>query len=332
MLRDLLRLRSRPIATRKDWAAKRAQIRDAVYSIIGKPPLRKPPLSPEIVSEENLDGYLRRKVSYQVERDERVSAYLLIPHRLRRPAPAVLCLHETRNEGKDILMEIPGLDRRECHDYAIDLVKRGYVTLSPDHLCAGERVPRGFIPYDTRPFYDRHPGWSAVGKALWDNRRALDYLETLNMIDPGRLGAIGHSLGAHSAIFLAAFDQRVKTTMASCGLTTFEEDEKRLEWARDHWYIYMPKLRPLFLAGEKAPFDFHELVSLIAPRAFLNSTALNDQCFASTDAVSELAVKVNKVYRLLDAEDKFACYLHGQRHSFTREVKSLAYTWFDLWL
>jgi len=336
MLTDLLVIKekdsSKVIKTRKDWFKKRRMIKEAVLSIVGKPAAKKCPLKPKVIEEKELELYIRRKVSYWVEKDDEVRAYLLIPKKLKKPLPAILCLHGTRNEGKDALVEVPGIEHHECYDYALDLVRRGYVTFAPDNLCAGERVIKGYAPYDTIPFYKKHPDWSAVGKVIWDNMRAIDYLSSLEFVDKNRIGCMGHSLGGHSTIFLAAFNHRVKVSFSSCGLTTFTEDSNRLEWARDHWYVYMPKLRPIFLEGGKAPFDWHELVALIAPRAFLNSTALNDVNFAGTDAIAELGIRVDKVYRLLGKEEHFANYIHGQHHSFTPEAKALAYSWFDMWL
>ncbi|MBI4530570.1 MAG: dipeptidyl aminopeptidase, partial [Candidatus Latescibacteria bacterium] len=40
--------------------------------------------------------------------------------------------------------------------------------------------------YDTTPVYQRHPDWSAMGKAVWDAQRAVDYLTSLDIVDPER--------------------------------------------------------------------------------------------------------------------------------------------------
>jgi hypothetical protein len=95
----------------------------------------------------------------------------------------------------------------------------------------------------------------------------------------------------------------------------------------------MPRLRPIFLGGLPAPFDFHHLVALIAPRPFLNLTALNDdENFAATDAIADLGLCVTRVYRLLGAEDRFANYLHSSGHALPEEARALAYAWLDRWL
>ena len=333
LLSDLLTLKTgtgiETVDTPEKWEQKRAQIKEAVLSIIGEFPSVCPPLDAEIVEESEKEDYHLQKVEYSVEPDERIRAYLLIPKRLREPVPAVLCLHGTSREAKEGQI---GIGANPDCAHALHLVERGHVAFAPDHLCSGERLPEGYEPYDTASFYEKHPNWSAVGKSIWDCQRAIDYLTSLHCVDAERIGCIGHSLGGHSTMFAAAFDERIKVSVSNCGLSTFAKNPKRLAWARDHWYIYIPKLRAIFLNDEESPFDIHEVVSLIAPRAFLNLSGLNDGTFANNDALAELGLRVNRVYRLLDAEERVAYYLHGSAHSFLSDSRALAYAWFDKWL
>lgn len=318
-----------PIETPRQWRWQAQGIRTRILRILGPFPDPACALEPQIEASTDTEHYVRHKVRFSSEPGERIPAHLMIPKGLPGPAPAMLCLHQTVAQGKD---EPTGLSGDPDLFYAHHLAQRGYVVLAPDHLCAGERLESGLSAYDTAPFYQKHPDWSAVGKTIWDARRALDYLCSLDEVDPGRIGCIGHSLGGTSTVFAAAFDDRIQAAVCSCGLTTFAEDPNRLAWARDQWYIYMPRLRPIFLASQPPPFDFHEVVSLIAPRPFLTSSALNDVCFANTDALAELGVQVSRVYRLLGAQECFASFLHGSGHGFNAEARALAYTWLDRWL
>ncbi|HET7559261.1 MAG TPA: alpha/beta hydrolase family protein, partial [Limnochordia bacterium] len=209
---------------------------------------------------------------------------------------------------------------------------RGFVCLCPDHLAAGERLdPRG-EPYDTAPFYVRHPDWSAVGKAIWDGARALDILQSLEVVDGSRLGVAGHSLGGHGSLFLAAMDERVKAAVCNCGLTLFAENPKRLAWSRDSWYRYFPRLRPLFLANTGLPFDLHEIAALIAPRAFLNISALADEGFAGNELLGEAGIELNKVWQLHGEGDRFGWFMFGGPHSVPHAARQLAAAWLEQWL
>jgi hypothetical protein len=331
LLTELLALeengRSRRIASAAEWPEKVRDIRRRIDQVLGAGPNQAPPLDPMVHEETRCEGYVRRLVSYSVEPDERVRAFLLVPDGIAIPAPTMLCLHQTTPNGKK---EPVGLAGSPDTAYAHHLAQRGYVCLAPDHVTAGERTVPGLEAYDTREFYRRHPGWSAVGKGIWDAARAVDHLVTLPEVDKERIGVIGHSLGGHSSIFAAAFDTRLKACVSNCGLTTFADNPQRTVWCRDRWYVYIASLRPRFLAGSPAPFDFHEMVSLIAPRAFLNISSLTDTATPlSARALQELAARVREVYQLLGAEDRFAVYFHDCGHTFPAESRALAYGWLD---
>ena len=340
VLSDLLTIEEhgalRPVSDTKLWQAKVADIRARMVSVIGRAPAAAPPLDLQVHEETATEAYLRRLVSYQVEPGERVRAYLLIPmdylaHRMRRESwenrgPAVLCLHQTVAVGKK---EPVGLAGSKDLAYAHELAERGYICLAPDHLAAGDRIPESGTAFDTSDFYASHPGWSAVGKAVWDAERAVDALLLLPEVDKERIGVIGHSLGGHSAMFAAACDTRIRACVCNCGLTTFAANENRTEWCRTEWYVYVKALRAVFEAGGEAPFDFHEAAALIAPRAFLNISSLTDPIIGTPAAMYELAERVREAYGLLDARQHFATHFHDLGHSFPPDVRELAYGWLD---
>jgi len=56
-----------------------------------------------------------------------------------------------------------------------------------------------------------------MSKMLFDAARGVDVLEQLEQVDAERLGVIGHSLGAKEALYLAAIDERIRTTVSSEG-------------------------------------------------------------------------------------------------------------------
>jgi hypothetical protein len=82
-------------------------------------------------------------------------------------------------------------------------------------------------------------------------------------------------------MFLAAFDERGKIAVSSCGWTPFEFYETvpgRLKtWALP---TYMPPLETLYKSDHRQfPFDFHEVVAAIAPRVFFSSSPTGDVVF-----------------------------------------------------
>ena len=65
--------------------------------------------------------------------------------------------------------------------------------------------------------------------------------------------------------------------MTSCGYATFAAEKNRMRWARDEWFSYMPKLRPVFQRGSLPHWDWDEVLRLAAPRAVYQYSTISDQ-------------------------------------------------------
>ncbi len=318
-----------------DWKERKEILRKRYLELIRdayKP--AKPPLGLITHESVEVDGiYERRLISYAVEPEERAHAFLAVPLRINKPAPAMVTLHGTYPRGKE---REAGLEDNPEKAFLDQLARRGYVVIAPDHFVAGERIPPEGA-YNTQRFYEKHPQWTAVGKAAYEHAIAVDVLQTLPEVDPERIGVIGHSLGGHGAYFLAAYDPRIKVTVANSACAPFRQNSKVEAWARDEWYVYFKHLRPGLLRGELPPIDMHEIMALVAPRPFLDLSALNDYIAGDEPRLAQLTyrqrvlmlMKVMDVYELEQAPQNFAFYSHGQGHSVPYEARQLIYGWLD---
>jgi acetyl esterase/lipase len=309
-----------PVRTADEWAKRRAHILANMQLVMGPLPGddSKVPLDVKATEEVKTEKYLRRKLTFAVEKDDRVPAYLLIPLERKGKLPAVLCLHQTVPIGK---AEPAGLGERENLRYAVHLAERGYVTLAPDYPSFGE------YKYDFKASKFK----SGSMKAVWNNLRAVDLLASLPEVDAERIGCIGHSLGGHNAMFTAAFDTRIKAVVSNCGFTSFPRYYKgNLKgWTSDR---YMPLIATQYeLKPEKVPFDFPEVVACFAPRAFLASAPVDDANF-EVSGVKDCIAAARPVYELLGAKDKLAANYPDCKHDFPPEVRKVAYEWLDRWL
>ena len=311
------------VSSRPEWANRRQQIRRRLTRILGAFPRHKCALEPEVQEEKRLRAFRRLKVSYCVQKGERAPAWLFLPHGIQRPRAAILCLHQTVPQGKD---EPAGISGKRSLAFAAHYARLGYVTLAPDSITAGERVYPGSKPYETGPFYERNPSWSAMGKMIWDHMRALDYLCSLEQVDSRRIGCIGHSLGGYNAFFLAAYDERVAACVASCAFTPLVADDNPMRWARETWFCHMPRLRP-YIEKRRFSFDFEHVFALIAPRALLVITGLRDAIFGSTERCADSMAAAAKVYSLLGARDRIAHFVHPHGHKITRPGLARADSW-----
>lgn len=309
------------------WQRQRTQIRTAFVDLLGEGVTAAPAdLDLQWHEEQRRDDLTIRKLSFLAEPDDRIYAYLVVPDGLQEPAPAVMCLHGTTADAKEACLD-QSKDPGGSKSTALDLARRGFIAFAPDHFCAGERLKPGEQPYDGSPLYQRHPQWSEMGKDIYDHRLCLDVLQGLPEVDGSRIGCIGHSLGGYGSLFLAALDERIQAGVSSCGVTVWDADNMKFNWSRIlPGYVHFPKLRGYWQKGQRAPVDFHEIMALVAPRPFLNISAVgNDVCFPIFEPFAELYCQVESVYKLLGAEGKFGTYFHSCGHSFQNTPRALAY-------
>lgn len=309
------------------WESRQEQLLEKYLDLIRdafKP--SKPPLALEVHETVVVEGaYTRKWISYAVEADERANAYLGIPLNLTGNAPAVVALHGTYEEG---MKRAAGLKENPDKAYLDHLCRRGYIVIAPEHFVSGKRTPIEGA-YDTSAFHQKHPEWTAVGKFTYEHSIAVDVLETIEEVDASNIGVLGHSLGGHGSIFLAAYDQRIKACASNCGASFFRHNPNVLSWSRDHWYVYFKPIRTGLLEKRMPAIDFHEIISLIAPRAFLDLSGLNDGHPGTQRQRVLMLTKLMEVYEFEGAPENLAFYVHGQGHSVGHESRALMYAWMD---
>jgi hypothetical protein len=321
--------------TRGSWPRERIRIREAVMGLLGPFPKEKVPVEPLALSEEDCGTYLRRKVSIRVQPDDRMPAYLLVPKRLERPVPAVICFYGTTSgAGKATTVGLsgrrPGLPPEKNQAFAVDMAEAGFVALAPDYLRDGERLPPGGRPYDTTDFYRRFPEWSIHGKDAWDTMRAIDYLESLPTVDARRIGMVGHSYGGHSTIFTAALEPRIRAAVANGPVSSFRDYGM-------HWGVpkgasnsqSLPAMRPYILdPGLPLPVEFYEWTALIAPRPLLVGQAVGER----RPREEENHAAVRQVYGALGYADRVRYHWYPGDHDFPPAARRAAVDWFRRWL
>jgi len=147
-------------------------------------------------------------------------------------------------------------------------------------------------------------------------------------VDPERIGAIGHSLGGHNAMFVGVFDERLKVIVSSCGWTPFHDyyGGKIKGWTSDR---YMPKLRDVYgLDPDRVPFDFYEVVAALAPRAFFSNSPLGDGNF-DVAGVRKGIAEASRVFALLGAADRLVVRYPDCGHDFPPPLRREAYRFVD---
>jgi dienelactone hydrolase len=203
--------------------------------------------------------------------------------------------------------------------YALELARRGYVTLSPDYPSFGEHAS-----YD----FDADDYQSGSMKAIYDNTRAIDVLQTLPEVDGNRIGCIGHSLGGHNSLYTSVFEERIKAVVTCCGFTSFHKYKggDLHGWSSD---VYMPRIAAEYnFSPDRMPFDFHEVLAAIAPRAVFIVAPSHDDNF-DVAGVRDCVAAARPIYKLLGHPERLQVIYPDATHDFPQPEREAAYAFFD---
>jgi hypothetical protein len=259
-----------------------------------------------VLKEDKPEGMVRQYVEYEGEPEIMVRGYLIKPGRIHTPLPGIVAMHSTSDNQ---MLGIAGVEEGRIVPFGYRLAKQGFVVFCPQCFLWHDRGERTYEQQVAR-FMDRHPGSKGMAKMLFDAQRAVDVLVSLAAVDETRIGCMGHSLGAKEALYLGAFDDRVKVIVSNEGGVGIHMSN----W-NDVWYLGQEI--------ENFGHKHHEVLSLAAPKPFLligGNSADGEQSRPYIHAV-------RPVYRLYDQPWNIELRNHGQGHSAIPLTETWTYDW-----
>jgi len=213
-----------------------------------------------------------------------------------KPAPAVIWLHPYSyhsgyNEGYGV----------EGTTVYHRLAAAGCVVLAYDQCGFGLRLLEG------RDFYSQAPLWSRLGRMVADVSAAADFLidgkgaaqGALPKVAADKVYVLGFSVGGLAGLYAAALDERLAGVASFGGFTPMRSDTSvatgglRRLWK---WHALAPRLGLFDGSEEKVPFDYHDVLSLVAPRPCLVYAARRDREL-DPKAVSECIERARKAWK-----------------------------------
>lgn len=314
------------VRTPADWAKRRGEILRAWHGLMGEwPPLLTEPVveTLESVKEGN---FTRHRVRFLWTPSQKTTGYLFIPDKATTGKhPAVLAVYYEPETAAGM--------GKEDRDFAYQLAKRGFVTLS-------------IGTSETSASKDYALYWPSIEKATVQPLSMLAYaaanawhvLASRPEVDPARIGITGHSYGGKWSMFASClFDKFACAAWSDPGIV-FDTRPSVNYW--EPWYLgYHPKpwrgrgvpdeanpARGLYPKLLEAGRDLHELHALMAPRPFLVSGGSEDPP-ARWRALNH-SVAVN---RLLGFEHRVAMH-NRPDHSPNPESNELLYGFFEHFL
>lgn len=285
----------------------------ALLNAIGPfPP--KAELRPNTLESVDCGTYMREKVQYYTEPDELVSAYICIPKNKKSKTPVIFCHHQHDWNFALGKGEVVGLAGDPDQQYAAELAERGYITFAPDAIGFEERnwsagtFQSAYFEMTSRLVTGR----TLLAKILHDASVGVDYLAGRDEVDQDRIGFIGHSYGGRMAIWLPAFDKRIKASVSNCGCINYKNS------LQHDTGIQMEFCVPSIMKAG----DIEDIVALVAPTPLLISAAEDDKWSRGARQIYDM----NKSY-FPEGNLKLSVWPGG--HAFTKSMRDMAYLFLD---
>jgi dienelactone hydrolase len=298
--------------------------RRELWSLLGDLPWQHKAVPPKLLKTEKHEGYTLERLELDLNGIEPVPALLLIPDKRPSPAPGLLYIHWHAGMyglGKEELLR--GVEVQPA--YAPVCVEKGLVTLAIDSWCFGERKHEddGKTGEEDAFKLMLWKGQVLYGMMMFDELRAMDYLASRPEVDSQRLGALGMSMGATKAWWLAALDPRVHLCLDVCCLTDYEELIRTRALSAHGIYYYVPSLLKHFQAA-----DINEL---IVPRPRLSVNGRHDPLTPPL-GVEKIRDHLLPLYRKYGGEPDCHIELFDAAHVELPAMRKLIVEWMDRYL
>jgi hypothetical protein len=172
--------------TEEEWLQRAAHIRRRILLAAGLlPEPQRTPLNPIVTGRVERGGYSVENVAFETFPGFYGTGNLYRPLGATGRVPAILTPHGHWRDGR-----VGTPPENSAAARGVSFARQGYVAFAPDMV--GYNDSRQIAGHRTFESPERWLwGLSALGLQLWNNVRALDFLCSLDDVDPKRIAATG---------------------------------------------------------------------------------------------------------------------------------------------
>jgi pimeloyl-ACP methyl ester carboxylesterase len=312
-----------PILTTDQWQTKTTEIKNRVLWALGDPPPieagaldsygAEPPHRAALLDHQSVPSGVGKK---SLNFGNYVCGDLYYPagaDNLPQKLPVIIWLHPISNPHG----YVAGYRRGE--PVHITLARAGYAVFCFDQIGHGSRL------VEVNRFYQRYPHWSLMGKTVADTRAAVQAMAQVRFADLRRIYLLGYDTGGMAALHAAALDDRVAGVICVAGFSPMRSatsDKGTGGIARwSQWLPLLPRLGAFVGFEDRIPYDYHELLALIAPRPVLLVQPRIDYLTSLADAEA-CARQAQRVYEMLKAPQRLAWLAVDDYNRLSPELQS----------
>ena len=288
------------------WEARAHWLRRHLLCVQGLWPMpERTPLKSQVSGRHTYADYTVEKIYFESWPGFFCTGNLFRPRRAQGPSPAILNPHGHWPRGR-LEHQRLGSIRARCITFA----RMGMVALAYDMVGVNDSLQ---VP-GHRFASLRGALWGLTPMALqtWNSVRAIDFLQSLEDVDPERIGCTGASGGGTQTFMVTAIDDRIKVAAPVNMISAHFQGGCVCENT----------------PGLRTQTSNMEIGALTAPRPLLMVSASGDWT-VNTPAVEFPAIQ--SIYRLYEAGERLACAQVAEQHNYNAESRGHVYRWFARW-
>jgi dienelactone hydrolase len=295
------------------WQQQRSGIRSSLERALGRFPNQAAPLKPRALGTLERDGYTLEKLTFQTWPGLRMTANVYRPDG-KGPFPAVLCVHGHWSGAK----QDPVVQAR-----CIGLARLGFLVLSVDAFGAGERgleKPLGEYHGEMVASTLWPSGITLAGIQVYENMRAVDYLQSRPDVQPEAIGITGTSGGGNQTMYAGAYDERFKCVVPVCSIGTYQA------------YLGAACCMCEMVPGGLTFTEEWGLLGLVAPRGLMVINATRDAFQFSVGEAKKSIAGAKPVFALHECPDHIRHVIVDSGHDYNQPMREAMYGWMTLHL
>ncbi len=306
---DRLRGGDRVPATVEEWATRKQEIRRRLLDSWGGFPPERCELLPQLLGTVDGGDFVVEKLLLQTFPGVWMTALAYVPKQRSGKIPAVLAVHGHWKQAK-----VEPVVQSRC----IGLAKLGFFVLCVDAFGAGERaIGKALGEYHGEMVAATllPAGYPLAGIQVFENMRAVDYLQSRPEVDGTKLGITGASGGGNQSMYAGAFDERFSAVVPTCSVGTYKA------------YLNTACCMCEVVPGAVSYTEEWGILSLVAPRGLMVISATKDAFQFSVGEAEKSLARAKQVYQLFGATSNLKHAVFDWHHDYSQAMREMMYGW-----
>ena len=305
-----LRANDQPPADANEWQQRQTKLRGNLLKAWGGFPETPCELAPRKLGEIQRDGYRVEKLIFQTRTGVWMTANAYVPDKAKtEKVPAILHVHG----------HWAGAERgRVVQARCIGSVKPGFFVLVVDAMGAGERG----LGKKLGEYHGEMTGATLFpiglplsGLQVYENMRAVDYLQTRPEVDGKHIGITGASGGGNQTMYAGAFDERFGCVVPTCSVGTYDS------------YLGAACCMCEVVPGAVRFTEEGDVLGLAAGRGAMITSATRDAFQFSVGEAKKTFARVESVAKLLGKPDGVKHTIIESGHDYNQPMREAMYGW-----